>query len=101
MNIATAKSTEINGLIEFLRDLEHLLTRGSVYHADDDCEETPADDHEAIQLIRRLYEQVDLSWQRVMYNCLAMHENCIDPESRHLEWRPDIKAAMEAAGIET
>lgn len=43
---------------------------------------------------------VGTSWRRVVHGGEMVMDNACDPNCDVLEWRPDIEAAMRAAGIE-
>ena len=39
------------------------------------------------------------AWSRVVLGCQGLIDGCCDPDADTLEWRLDIAAAMEAAGV--
>lgn len=36
-----------------------------------------------------------IHFQRILWNCSTMLENCADPNSDHLDFKPEIKAGLE------
>jgi len=52
------------------------------------------------RLVREHWRGVDVAWERVLIGYAVLVDNCCDPNADTLEWRPDIEAAMKAAGLE-
>ncbi len=43
------------------------------------------------------YPRIKHDWNRLLFAYETIYENACDPTVRHLEWKPEIKAALELA----
>lgn len=41
-----------------------------------------------------------LGYERVVFGYEILVDNVCDPDKTYLDWRPDVKAALKAAGID-
>ena len=92
MKMAKASQEEIEATIDLVNDIEN-IERECRSHAD--SEEMEARIGRRVAIHQRHY-----SLGRVVFGYQILVDNCCDPNESALEWRPDIKAALEKAGIE-
>ncbi|HWL09768.1 MAG TPA: hypothetical protein VNQ76_15280 [Planctomicrobium sp.] len=96
VKMARTSSEEIHAVHDFLQDLESVLHTG--YYTNQDHEDViVGNDPEGLsKFIEKRFPKVSACYTRVLMNTQTLLDNCSDPDSETLEWRPDIKALMEA-----
>ena len=88
MKMARASDRDIKALLDFFHEVEEAVDNG--------------DDPEDIgQLVADHWPAVGPAWCRIVYGYQVLRDNATDPGASALEWRPDIAAALQAAGITT
>lgn len=89
MKMAKASLEEVEATIKLAVRIDDLLRDHS------------RDNEDIDQLIAKAVRRHQQRWslQRVVFGYQILVSNC-DPDESALEWRKDIKAALEAAGIE-
>lgn len=86
MRMARAPQEQIDALWKFLEGLAERTENGR--------------GAESIgTFVRKNWRNVEACWERVVYGYQTLLQ-CTDPNLDYLEYRPDIKAALVAAGIE-
>lgn len=104
VKMAKATKEDMDRVRRFLEMIEEVMEYGTYTEPseDDEDESEPIGTERLFELIEAAWNPTGLgvgtSWRRVVYGCEILIDNACDPEADTLEWRPDIKAAMEAAG---
>lgn len=107
MKMARASQADIDSLWLFLQDLEAAEDRDEYWNAaHDDLIEIPEDekgwqeaDDRLLKWVRQNIDKIR-GFERIVFGYQMLLENCCDPALSYLDWRPDVKAACESAGIE-
>ena len=102
MKIARATAEDFDRVIEFMSMIEEFMDYGTC--AEDDPEDAQdVSDEKFVELLREKWGRrfgpalVDGAWRRVILGGRAAMENACDPSLDYLDFKPEIKAAMEAA----
>lgn len=105
MTLAKASKKDIDALFQFLQDLEAAVDRDEYWNdaRDDLVEHDPNDgwqeaDERLLKFVRKNWPKAR-GFERIVLGYQTLLDNCCDPALGHLDWRPDVKAACEAAGI--
>lgn len=106
MKMARASADDVNRLQSFLEWLEQYENDGtdSRKPADEETGDLPQiSDEDALEYIRSEFSRwtrgatVGTSWRRVVWGFRILDDNVCDPNSRDLEWNPELKAIIENA----
>ena len=102
VKMAKASEDDLRRVREFFQMIEEVVEYGT-YTADEDDDPEHIVDSQFAELISRMWNErgpgVGSAWSRVVCGCQMLIANCCDPDADTLEWRPDVAAAMEAAGV--
>lgn len=92
MKMAKASPEEIQATIDLLNEIDRISHDDKYGNLDND----------KMALIGELVVRHQRRWSlaRIVFGYQMLVDNCCDPAAATIEWRPDIKAAMEKAGIE-
>lgn len=99
MKQAKASEEDLLRLQILCESLELALENGTVRAdvGDGHESETPVTDELLLEIIRDLWRNgVGSGWRRVVFGYRVMFENACDPNEPTLEWKPELKALMEA-----
>lgn len=96
MKMAKASDKNRDAVKDFLGVLDAIEEYGSVEI--NGKEWKPTDEQLGAYVLDWLRKN-PVALMRVVWGFETLVENVCDPNVSYLEWRPDIKAAMEAAGI--
>lgn len=102
MQMAKPHSGEFDTVYRFLSGMESIIERGCLPVGEGDeydeieCESA----EEKLAWIENAWDAVSPSWQRVLMAGQVAIENACDPDATVLKFKPEIAAAMKAAGIE-
>lgn len=105
MKLAVTNTEEIRELMAICNEVEDLKDKLDMYDLEDveiEEEYSPrlhkifkdADDNRDILYgISNLFNGVH--FQRILWNCDVLLENCADPNSDHVDFKPDIKKGFQ------
>ena len=105
VKMARATEEDVKVLREFLEWLENYSEYGtdSRKEYDGDADSYPViDDEAALEFIREQFSRfrrtrnVGMVWNRVVYGYSVLHDNCCDPEKDYLDWKPELRAVIDA-----
>lgn len=102
VKMAKASKEDMDRVRRFMEMIEEVMEHGTYTEPDDDDEEEsePVGTERLFELIEDAWnptgQGVGTSWRRVVYGCEILIDNACDPDADTLEWRPDLKALMEA-----
>jgi len=104
MKMAKASKEDIERCIKFFQFIEEFMEYGTHTPENDEFEEDSIDlDDEAfVEKLRELWggrfkaAAVDCAWTRVVMGCDILIDNCCDPSSDVLEWKPEIAKQLAA-----
>ena len=100
MRMAKASEKDIQSVIEFFQAIEEFMEYGT---SQDGEESVAIDDAQFVEKLRDMWghmfgpAKVNGAWLRVVFGCANLIANCCDPSVDYLDWKPEIKAAVEAA----
>lgn len=105
MKMAKASADDVKRVVDFFEWLETFCDEGvdnsKPYDEENDC--FPAlEDEAAMDAIKTEFSRwtrrptVAASWRRVVWGFSILCDNVCDPSSDVLEWKPEIKSALEA-----
>jgi len=107
MRMAKASKDDIDRLRKFFQMIEEVMDYGTLTHPptgpDGEGAEEEVDDIRLCELIREHWGHRGPgvgagSWFRVVFGVDVLIDNCCDPDLDYLEFKPEIKSALEAAG---
>ena len=109
MKLAKTNQKEIDSLSDILNELKSVHKYHN--HADyDDLIDQIDDNKESFPILSGITDNKDLPhefwmkvidrltsihFQRILWNCMTLIENCADPDKSHLDFNPDIKKGLE------
>ena len=98
MKQAKPRPGEFEALVEFHNEMESLLG-----YTGRDRDRRPKNEAELLEMIRDAWIEMSAgcSWERVLWAGQTAIENACDPNARTLEFKDEIKAALEAMKIRT
>lgn len=100
MKLSKATPAEIDKLEQFLAFIEEYLRDGtySVRGEDGDITEDPPEEltpEQFVDLVQEKWSGLG-SYAKITFGYRTLVENACDPDCSYLEWRPDIKAFLDA-----
>ncbi len=101
MKMAKASKADIQRVHDFMQFIDEFMEYGAI--TGDSDEEITLDDDAFVARLRDMWGhrfgpcKVDASWRRVVFGCDILIDNCCDPNSDTLEWRPDIAMFLATA----
>ncbi len=97
MKMAKPKAGEMDRVFRFLQGVEAILERDQIpIGSGDDYDERDLEDAEdAMKWLSKAWPTVAHSWQRVLIAGEVAIDNACDPNESALEFKPEIKAALE------
>lgn len=119
MKVAKATSDEFDKIYNFINVMDNLLDNRSWYAEEDDWKNWDDDDQDKIELLKIekelksygdednrliLYEFIKKKWrevnysgsfQRIITDAEVLIDNVCDPELDYLEYKPEIKEAID------
>lgn len=102
MKMAMPAEGDFDLVFAFMNGIELMLETGILPANVDDDEDAEGVEIEPEQIVEWLQENwlsISHKWQRVLYAGQTAIENACDPTQSTLEWKPEIAAAMKAAGL--
>ena len=96
--MAKASKDDIKRVAALFNLLEEVLECGT-YTADQESEPVPVTLIDLTAMLQRQWEArpgVASAWRRVVFGCDMLIDNCCDPDSDTLEWRPEVAEFIEA-----
>jgi hypothetical protein len=107
VKMAKASKDDIQKVIDFFRFIEEYFEDGTFTTDSEDAEPIKLTEQEFVSRLSALWGGpfkpvgVDCMWQRVVFGCSMLIDNCCDPEADCLELRHDwAKAIDPPEGIE-
>jgi len=96
MKMAKASDEEIQTMRDFMLFLENAIENGFVLEADD-TERDLDGDKEIMDEIEKRWGKAGAAWRRVIEGFDVLVHGCCDPDLDYLEWKPEIRAALNLA----
>lgn len=98
MKMAKPSKEDFDAVWKFMQGLEWIIEYGCDPETEADLEH---DDQEAIaEWVEKKWESVSCSWQRLIMAGQVAIDNACRPDADTLEWKPEIAAALEKAGVQ-
>ena len=101
MKIARATKEDFRLVVDFMNFVEEFMDYGTCSDGDDEDSQEVSDER-FVALLREKWGRrfgpalVDAAWRRVILGGQAAIENACDETLDHLDFKPEIKAAVEA-----
>ena len=101
MRVGKTTEKEIQSVFDFMNELSWLCEELRFKHFEHvDWDEFPImkqmDTNDPEQLISDLAQYAkNCFYERVLTNCTILLENCTDPDLKYLDFKPDIKKALQ------
>ena len=102
MKLAKTNEDEIHNLNSLLNEVEWLSKE---FRSGNDLSDIDLEDYEHLsklpksdpeEFLKLLCHKIAANhFQRILFNCSTLLENCADPNLKHLDFNPDIKAGLE------
>lgn len=89
ITVAAVTLEDTDRIRQWFIDLEEVLENDTV------CD--PSDWTDISDWIITNYPRIKHDWGRLLFAYETVYENACDPTLQHLEWKPEIKAALEIA----
>lgn len=99
MKMAKPSQEDFDAVWKFLQGLESLIERREHPETEERISDWNLQD-EMASWIESRWPAVSYSWQRLIIAGQVAIDNACDPTADTLEWKPEIAAAMRAAGME-
>jgi hypothetical protein len=94
MNMARATDYDIENVVAILNLLEEWHDYGT--RTPDDGKAERVDDARLAKLLTDYMGRCPGALSRVVWGYQMLRDNCTDPTLTHLDWKPEVKAAIEA-----
>jgi hypothetical protein len=85
ITVAAVMPADVDRIRLFFEELEDFL------------DESESDECAVGEWLVANYCRIRYDWSRLLFAYETMYANACDPTVRHLEWKPEIKAALELA----
>ncbi len=83
-------------VFDFLNGIATMVETGLM----PDNEEDEADDSSFSDWVETKFAEIEDKWQRVLWAGKVALDNACDPTAKTVEWKPEIAAALKAAGLD-
>lgn len=104
VRMAKASQEDRESVRKLMTDLESMVEydmvpdeKGEII---DPCGGNGPSDSQIGSYVRRWFEKNQSSLNRVVFGFDVLLDNCCDPDKTYLDWKPEIAAALKAAGID-
>ncbi len=98
VKMAKASPDDLKRVREFFQVIEEVIEWGTFFNQYTE-HSMEVSDEELVEKIREMWNErgpgVGSSWRRVVTGCEVLINNCCDPDSDVLEWKPELKKLME------
>lgn len=102
MKMAKASDKDIAALNDFFQELEQAIEDGEYgenEYQDEFYDDSESGDHARMYaFIEKWWPRLRGSWGRVVHGCDTLIKNVCDPSQNVLDWKPELKAALERGG---
>lgn len=85
ITVAAVMSGDVDRIRLFFEELEDFI------------DESESDECAVGEWLNTNYCRIRYDWSRLLFAYETIYANACDPTVRHLEWKPEIKAALEIA----
>lgn len=107
VKMAKASKEDIQKVVEFFRFIEEYFEYGTHTPENEETEEESIELSESdfVDRLSKLWGGrfkpvgVDAMWSRVVFGCGMLIDNCCDPNSDVLEWKPEIVELLHEAAV--
>src|SRR3972149_889607 len=82
LTVARARPEQVQRLREWFQELEEIVN-------------SDKDHHEVGHWLLSTYPRIDSEWERILFGYETLVENACDPTLSHLDFKPEIKMAMD------